>query len=270
MIIKKYTLYKESNNTDMTLVKFINDLLDICDIMTRKKNNNSMLWATSLSKLNRDPQSDLNIFKQRMLGKGWDKEAIIHLFNTEDVTRSFIDDNEDLEDRFGEIGSGSSIDAQNGMIDLFLMWCDSISGKDHDISFGGVGPGGDSDEAITRYNYGYHRTKYGKLYVESTFTTIDNFKEMAFEEAYTLLDTLTDIAPYEDLLELIEDGYITKNKEDLSISLNMSNIYHDLSDNNKLYSKNIDYESFVEECIETLDKVFESYSYEKTTLKLFI
>ena len=265
MIIKKYTLYKESNNTDMTLVKFINDLLDICNMMTKKNDNNSMLWATSLSKLNRDPQSDLNIFKQRMLGKGWDKEVIIHLFNTEDITRRI--DNEDLNDRFREIGSGDSIYAQNGMIDLFTMWCDSISGKDHDLVFGGVGPGGDSTEAIVRYNYGYHRTKYGKIYVESAFTTIDNFKEKAFEEAFELLDSIINIK-YEDILELIEDGYITKNKENLSISLDMLNIYHELDDNGKLSGK--EYEEFVEECIENLHEVFESYSYEKTTLKFFI
>lgn len=266
MIIKKYTLYKESNNIDMTLVKFINDLLDICNVMTRKKNNNSMLWATSLSKLNRDPQSDLNIFKQRMLGKGWDKEAITHLFNTEDVTRQ-INDNEELQNRFHEIGSGHSIDSQNGMIDLFLIWCDSISGKNHDFIFGGYGPDADSNEAVTRYNYGYHRTKYGKIYVETTFTTIDNFKQKTFEEAYTLLDTMANIK-YDDLLELIEDGYITKNQEDLSISLDMLNIYHELGDNDKLNGK--EYEEFVEECIENIDEVFESYSYEKTTLKLFI
>ena len=42
MIIKKYNLYKESlNENEITLEKFANDLLDVCDIVRKSRKPNS-------------------------------------------------------------------------------------------------------------------------------------------------------------------------------------------------------------------------------------
>jgi hypothetical protein len=273
MIIKKYNIYKESlNENEITLEKFANDLLDICHIIMKSRKPSS-LWATNLARSNRDPQSDLNLFKQRMLNKGWDSTSIIELFNKEDVTKSI----ENLHERCQKIGTYPQIDNQNGMIDLYLMWCESISKKGYNFGFGGVGDNSE-EEATIRYNYGYHRTKYGKLYIESTFGTMENFKDKAFRQIEIIFSessTIPFLANRHNysssplIQDMIGEGFIVKDEGDKSLRLEMNHIY-DVIVKNGLIPEGVDYEEFVEKWIDHFAERFDSYSYNKTTLKLFL
>ena len=203
-----------------------------------------------------------------MLSRGWDSASILELFNKEDVTRVLT--NGDLQERFSKLGSYARISEQNGMVDLYLMWCDSIAKKGYQFKFGGGVGDNSEDEAVIRYNYGYHRTKYGKLYIESAFGTIENFKDKAFRQIEIIF--FGSDVPYlknDYIDDMMSEKFIEKEEEDKSLKLEMNHIYMILLEDG-LIPEGVDYEEFVEKWIDHFAERFDSYSYNKTTLKLFL
>ena len=267
MIIKKYSLYKESNSNP-TLEKFAIDLYYVSEKFGSKES----LYGTNIAKTNRDPNSDLNLFKQRMLTKGWNTSAIIDLFKSEEDVTRYVDVNNIDED--AEV---SRIGSMNGLVDLYLMYCQTLTDttSKYNFIYGGVGEL-DSDilpeEAVIRYEYGCHKTKYGKLANSVTFTNTGQYKRLVWENSDELYFwkrvPLLENVDSDELQDIISN-FVTKVEEDLTLKINMKGAFSELQLNN-LLGADIEYEDFVQECITYFSEIFDDCEYIKTDLILKI
>lgn len=264
MIIKKYSLYKESNSNP-SLEKFAIDLYHVSGKFGHKES----LYGNSLARTNRDPNSDLNLFKQRMLTKGWDNSSIIELFKAEEDVTRYVDVYELDED-----ADVNRIDQMNGIVDLYLIYCQSLTGTTDKYNFvyGGMGQADDDivvNEAIIRYEYGCHKTKYGKLANSVTFKSVEQYKSLVFQNVDELfywkripmLDGIED-----DTISLLKQ-FITKDEDELTLNINMKGVYSELQHDSAI-DTDIEYEDFVEECITYFSEIFDDCEYIRTDLKL--
>ncbi len=251
MIIRKYKLYNESNSTP-TLEKFASDLLDV----SRKFSNlPEDLWATSLAKTNRDPNTDLTLFKQRMIGKGWTKESITELFKIEDVT-NYV---ESIDGR---------INSMNAIVDLYLIYCKTITNTEFEFEVGGSLPPLDMpEEASIRYSYGYHKTKYGKLINQLAFSSTLRYKQLSMENI-NILFSWSEV-PYMSSVDVenIEE-FIDININLLTIKLDMRKIYLEIQTGGYFENEEPEYEDFVQSWINYLQEIVDDYEYIKTDLIL--
>lgn len=120
---------------------------------------------SDMSKTNNDPDEDFEKFQSELDRAGFTIEKI-----REENT------NEELIKLYGVL------DDVNGLIDLYFYKLFEKIGIDKNIvSLGGPGWEDFSvseEEAFIRYSYGYHKTKYGLLSIES-FSSVEDFKKQA-------------------------------------------------------------------------------------------
>jgi hypothetical protein len=264
MIIKKYNLYKESSSNP-TLEKFVIDLYSVC----AKFGSQISLYGNELAKTNRDPNSDLNLFKQRMLAKGWDKSTVVQLFESEEDVTRYVDIDEEFEEDLHPISQ------MNGLVDLYLMYCESLTGqKKYKFEFGGGGGHNPDDlvaEATMRYAYGYHKTKYGKLANSVVFPSVEEYKKLVFQgiddmfywKHIPMLEDLDD-----DAISQLSQ-FVQKDEATLQFKIDLKGVFHELQHEN-IFEGEVEYEDFVQECITYFGEIFEEYEYVKTDLILNI
>ena len=129
------------------------------------------------------PEEDYKEFQNRMDSKGFPFDLIKEIFSKEsDRLLGSIASDRTETDIFEEIRR-SPLDSQNGQIDTYLYFTVKRLGLDYKkVELGGPGWGGIEDypeEAIIRYSYGYHKTKYGQLMMEQLGITEEEFEEYA-------------------------------------------------------------------------------------------
>jgi hypothetical protein len=141
------------NENDANLDNFIEDF----DTVIRYHQD---LYKSSYSALARneksDPEEDFHTILLGLKAHGWDREEIVKIIKA-NASR--------MQSKFGECC---------GAVDLFLY---RMGMPKHPLSGYNYKDAGEDnvDENFIKYEYGYHRTKYGILAIEQHFGTIDSF-----------------------------------------------------------------------------------------------
>lgn len=128
---------------------------------------------------NADPYIDYSNMQKEMDDLGFSLTTIKNLFSDEFNELSGLDIFEFISQR--------SLDGISGNVDIYLYYTIEKLGLDKNrYELGGYGWStiiGDDDysgeESIIRYGYGYHKTKYGKLMLENSGITEDEFRRSA-------------------------------------------------------------------------------------------
>lgn len=208
MSLKKYNDFIKESNSDFEEVEkillvrsyFVEMLLEMSDMRMVGKTSYS-----DLCKTDKDPESDFKKMQSFMDSKGFNIDKIKELFSEENNHRcgfSLIDiyegnkqelnTREDLRDVRTWISNNrtfplNGLDSDSATVDVYLYKLFEKLGLDKNIvELGGPGwsdwTGGDSDEALIRYRYGYHQTKYGQLMIEQNGKTAEDLKSDAIKE----------------------------------------------------------------------------------------
>lgn len=139
----------------------------------RSDDNGLSMSYTDIAVTNRDPIRDLDIFESDLYDLGWDDETLYKLFS-----------------EFGDNITGDLCDESRGVGDVFLWkWTKNVGGDIFPLS--GVGINEFSkpekhEEILIKYSYGWHRHKYGQLYIQEMFTK-EGFMYMVPESFWYLI-----------------------------------------------------------------------------------
>ena len=150
----------------------------IFDVLGRGPNFSSLCKRES-----QDPEEDYKEHQKEMDAKGSTFDVIKEIFSKEadKIVGKWASDSDD-KDIFVELHQ-SSLEEINGDIDTYLYFTVKRLGLDYKkVEFGGPGWSGMEgypEEAIIRYSYGYHKTKYGQLMMEQLGITQEDFEEYA-------------------------------------------------------------------------------------------
>jgi hypothetical protein len=140
-------------------------------------------FSTLCKRENQDPEEDYKEHQKEMDAKGFTFDVIKEIFSKEadKIVGKWAKDSDD-KDIFVELHQ-SSLEEINGDIDTYLYFTVKRLGLDYKkVLLGGPGWSGIEDypeEAIIRYSYGYHKTKYGQLMMEQLDITQKDFEEYA-------------------------------------------------------------------------------------------
>jgi hypothetical protein len=140
-------------------------------------------YSTLCKREDQDPEEDYKEHQKEMDAKGFTFDVIKKIFSKEadKIVGKWAKDSGD-RDIFVELHQ-SSLEEQNGDIDTYLYFTVKRLGLDYKrIELGGPSWSGIEDypeEAIIRYSYGYHKTKYGQLMMEQLGITQKEFEEYA-------------------------------------------------------------------------------------------
>ena len=133
-------------------------------------------FSNLCKKENAIPEQDYSEMQNILDIKGWDFESIKNIFKPEV--------NEILHSDFFNWVSGHNLDNKTGYCDVYLYFTAKNLGLDENrIYLGGEGWAtyDDKDEIWIRYKYGYHQTRYGKLYLQQIGCTIEQFEKIAID-----------------------------------------------------------------------------------------
>jgi hypothetical protein len=156
---------------------------DWVDAIMEISENNGVSFSSLCKRDAADPEKDYKEFQKEMDSKGFPFDLIKEIFSKESdkLIGSIAYDGPDT-DIFVEIHQ-SPLEEKNGEIDTYLYFTVKRLGLDYKkIELGGPGWSGIEDypeEAIIRYSYGYHKTKYGQLMMEQLNITQKDFEEYA-------------------------------------------------------------------------------------------
>lgn len=145
--------------------------------------DNGGVSFSSLCKGSDDPEEDYKKFQKEMDSKGFNFDLIKEIFSKESdkLIGKWASDGPDT-DIFREIHT-SPLEEKNGEIDTYLYFTVKRLGLDYKkVELGGPGWSGINDypeEAIVRYSYGYHKTKYGQLMMEQLGINQEEFEQYA-------------------------------------------------------------------------------------------
>lgn len=190
-MLKRYKQFIKEELTSQELdalrseLKSLNDKRDDWkdEIMNVSLDENLGTSYSTLCKRNDDPKQDYNNFQKFMDEKGFTFDVIEEIFSEKS-------DKIVGRDIFEEIRL-STLDNQNGYVDTYLYFTIERLGLDTDkIELGGGGwstyfIGNDEEakeEAVIRYAYGYHKTKYGHLMMKQAGLTRIEFIKMAMKD----------------------------------------------------------------------------------------
>jgi len=140
-------------------------------------------FSTLCKRENQDPEEDYKEHQKEIDAKGFTFDVIKKIFSKEadKIVGKWAKDSGD-RDIFVELHQGS-LQEMNGDIDTYLYFTVKRLGLDYKkIELGGPSWSGVEDypeEAIIRYSYGYHKTKYGQLMMEQIGINEKEFEEYA-------------------------------------------------------------------------------------------
>jgi hypothetical protein len=190
-MLKRYKQFIKEELTSQELdvlrseLKSINDKRDDWkdEIMNVSLDEKLGTSYSTLCKRNDDPKQDYNNFQKFMDKKGFTFDVIEEIFSEKS-------DEIVGRDIFEEIRL-SPLDNQNGYVDTYLYFTIERLRLDTDkIELGGggwstyfIGNGEEArEEAVIRYSYGYHKTKYGHLMMKQAGLTRIEFIKMAMKD----------------------------------------------------------------------------------------
>jgi len=190
-MLKRYKQFIKEELTSQELDVLRNDLKSINDkrddwkdeIMNVSLDEDFYLSYSTLCKKDDDPKQDYNNFQNFMDERGFTFDVIKEIFS--ENSNKIVG-----RDIFEEIRL-SPLDNQNGYVDIYLYFTVERLGLDGDkIDLGGGGWSsyfiGDDEEAkeeaVIRYAYGYHKTKYGHLMIKQAGLTKTQFISLAMKD----------------------------------------------------------------------------------------
>ena len=215
-MLKRYKQFIKEELTTQELdvlrseLKSLNDKRDDWkdEIMNVSLDENLGISYSTLCKRNDDPKQDYNNFQKFMDEKGFTFDVIEEIFSEKS-------DKIVGRDIFEEIRL-SPLDNQNGYVDTYLYFTVERLGLDTDkVELGGGGwstyfIGNDEEakeEAVIRYAYGYHKTKYGYLMIKQAGLTRTEFIKMAMKD---LADVIKDDFYNDVILQWCKDNDLKK------------------------------------------------------------
>jgi len=180
-------------------------------------------FSKSFSKLacsNRNPDSDFEEIQKVLNRGGFTLDVIGKLFNS--VVSVFLSQN------FHQFIS-SGLDDQNGYVDLYLYKLNEKLDLNTTVWLGGGG-WGDSlrdnpdEEFMIKYAYGYHKTPYGKLFLEQIQMSKEEFVETAYQYLKDYLKEYVNPLIYRDIKKMTKlvSGYeisIGKHTSDFKLNI---------------------------------------------------
>ena len=227
--------------------KFWNELMDL-DLSAFDFSYN---YSDMCKRKGREPESDFERIQKYFDEKGFTLEKLKDLFSEEnnqrcgydlddlykggtylvnrDPLKSIIfgvkkklvlpiDHSEDYATIIAPFSVGSSLDAQNATVDVYLYFLFQKLGATGTVWLGGDGWGNfDLDdytdgysEAFIRYRYGYHQTEYGKLWMSQCGIDKEWFEEKAMKDLQKYLE--------EEFTSIVTRVDTSKNIRNLSLS----------------------------------------------------
>lgn len=160
---------------------------------------------SDLCKTNNDPEIDFNKMQSYMDSRGFSIEKIKLLFSDEnnqkcgfnlidlyDGNKTTINARPEFQEvRQWIVDSRTSLlrglDSESASVDVYLYKLFEKIGLDKNlVELGGPGwadwSNGGDEEALIRYRYGYHQTKYGQLMLQQVGKTAEDLKSDAIKE----------------------------------------------------------------------------------------
>ena len=125
-----------------------------------------------------DPDEDFEEIQKIINRTGYDLEVIKKLFDP--IVCVFLSEN------FGQFIQKHQLDEQNGYIDIYLYKLNENLNLDTKVWLGGDSWGDAlqslaNEEYVVKYAYGYHKTKYGKLFLDQIGLSKEDFVSNALE-----------------------------------------------------------------------------------------
>lgn len=192
-MIKRYTQFvNEGINKSKILLSRLRDEWrdDIESVCSEQRLRDSYTSIFRMREKHDEPFDDYIKFQSFMDDKGFDIEAIKDLFSEES--------NKILgKDIFDEIEG--KLDDRNGYIDIYLYFTIKALGLDANrYNIGGFGLL-EPEDTLVKYGYGYHKSKYGLLYLNQIGVTEEEFIKNAhiavvsvlYEEWSTIISNIT-------------------------------------------------------------------------------
>jgi len=167
-------------------------------------------FSNLAASIDADPDDDYTQMKKLIRKKGWGIESLKNLFSEEsdnickytffDLVKGIpsVEFKEEFKERrlksqyYEPFNGGSSLDATSGQIDIFLYKLAEELRLKGIIYLGGEGWGdmlhGEENEYLIKCAYGYHQTKYGKLFLNQKGITEQELIEKAVEDLQVWLE----------------------------------------------------------------------------------
>jgi hypothetical protein len=242
-------------------------------------------WFSGLASSDGDPIEDFNEMQKMLDKSGFNMDIIKKLFDKKV--------NQLLSQEYHDFIKKNGLDAINGYIDTYLYLLDeklSLSPSNFLVDLGG-GTGDtlnselqilDSviqnykheqvNEWLIKYAYGYHKTKYGKILLDSIDITPNEFERIAKEKLFNnlLILSIIDSSLPHDIIEIVlselerkdfcrkeENKWVIQLERFWSISSSKGKRYEDFKDEfiNWLKTKGIEENQIIDDdnLIEVLD-----------------
>ena len=175
--VKKYNDFINESNSDIDEIHY--DREDF-ETLVRELHDEMYVGRRSYSdlcKTNQDPEQDFNEMQSFMDSKGFTIDKIKELFS--ERNNSLFNE--------GIINLYNRLDNLSATVDVYFYKLFEKLGLDENIvSLGGGGwcywENGAEDEALIRYRYGYHQTKYGQLMLKQCGKTAEDLKSEAMSD----------------------------------------------------------------------------------------
>ncbi len=206
--LKKYRDFITESSSEFDEVKkillertrFFEEILELSELQFTSRRSYS-----DLCKTDNDPETDFNKMQSYMDSRGFSIERVKELFSKENNSKCGFDlidlydgnkTNINARPEFQEVrqwivNSRTSLlrglDSESASVDVYLYKLFEKIGLDKNlVELGGSGwsdwSNGGDDEALIRYRYGYHQTKYGQLMLQQVGKTAEDLKSDAIKE----------------------------------------------------------------------------------------
>jgi len=167
-------------------------------------------YSTSFSRLagsNQNPDEDVDEMQKILNRAGFTLDVIGKLFNP--VVSVFLY-NQDFQHFIS-----SGLDSQSGYIDMYLYKLNENLNLNTTVWLGGDGWGDALDEMpeeeyIIKYSYGYHKTKYGQMFLEQMKLSKEDFVDRAYEYLKDYLKENVYSGIYNDIKKMAQVGYASQ------------------------------------------------------------
>ena len=206
--------------------------------------------------INSNPEQDVEEMQRILNRAGFTIEILKKLFNP--VISVFTSES------FARFIETNSLDDENGYVDIYLYKLNEQLDLNTTVFLGGAGWGdalndNPEEEYVVKYSYGYHKTPYGKLFLEQIGISKDEFITTAYQYLKGHFKESVYPGILSDLKKMVHTGYASslgdfKMDFDKYVTLDddrfivnyveMCNEFNDLTDNK--YENSADPEWFKE------------------------
>jgi hypothetical protein len=166
-------------------------------------------YGSSFSRLassNHNPDEDFEEMQKMLNRAGFTLDVIGKLFNPAVSVFLHQDFNNFVE---------SGLDDKSGYIDMYLYKLNEKFNLNTTVWLGGDGWGDALDEQpeeeyMVKYAYGYHKTKYGQMFLEQMKLSKEDFVDRAYEYLKDYLNENVYSRIYSDIKKMAQIGYASQ------------------------------------------------------------